>query len=108
MQVDEFQPQTKTIAKSIHFFARYVVRTIQQERLTSRLTNRSKRRLLAKLRNSLRRRGWTADAEARRREDEATLARLKSESGIRESEKEFLDEERKGLRETLTGLNESR
>ena len=108
MQVDEFQPQTKTIAQSIAFFCAYVVRTVQQERLTSRLTNRSKRRLLTKLRNSLRRRGWTADAEARRREDEATLARLKSELGIRENEKELLDEESKGLRETLADLNESR
>ena len=30
MQVDEFQPQTKTIAKSIAFFCAYVVRTVQQ------------------------------------------------------------------------------
>lgn len=108
MHVDEFQPQTKTIVASVVFFTRYLVRTVQQERLTSRLTNRSKRRLLTKLRNSLRRRGWTADAETRRTEDEATLARLKSELGIKENEKELLNEENKGLRETLAGLNESR
>lgn len=108
IQGDDFQPETQTIVASIAFFARYLVRTVQQERLTSRLTNRNKRRLLTKLRNSLRRKGWTADADTRRREDEATLARLKAELGFKDNEKELLDGEKKGLRETLAGLNESR
>ena len=108
IQGDDFQPQTQTIVASVAFFARYLVRTVQQERLASRLTNRNKRRLLTKLRNALRRKGWTVDAEARRREDEATLVRLKAELGFNGDEKELLDGEKKGLRETLAGLNESR
>ena len=105
--IDDYHPQTMSIGGSMVFYARYVYRTIQQRRIRAHLTPKSKQRLLPKLKRALRRRGWTDDAEARRREDEATLTRLQAELGIKD-DKMDAEDPKMSLRETLAMLNKSR
>lgn len=108
--VDTFQPRTQTILVSMAFFARYVFRTIQVERIRHRLTNRSKRRLLTKLKHAIRRKRWTADDAMRRKvdDDEATLKRLQKELGITDDKSLEEEETKLSLRQTFAMLNESR
>mmetsp|Transcript_38509 Transcript_38509/g.115532 ORF Transcript_38509/g.115532 Transcript_38509/m.115532 type:complete len:742 (-) Transcript_38509:166-2391(-) len=100
-----------SIPSSVSHYAKFVVNTIRRDRILKRLTPKSKRRLLSRMKGAWRRRKYGLNKEQMRKRDEGALRQLRAElaeergGGVEDGDEA---EEKLSLGETLRRLNESR